>query len=159
MIDKALGDLYVHANKVLCPTTLGWPCTRKRVYGILILREVFGGYDVPRPRIFGSSWGAMAQRVQEDMEIFLEMFLRRCDISFEVFLLATQEEIDAEVTWMKSRPKSMGKDKVVGECAPVEFLTPHEKQNLEEYIKGLVKSGVRDPEAVAVQLNQNAKVW
>ena len=159
MMDKALGDLYVHASKVLCPTTLGWPCVRKRVYGILILREIFGSGDIPRPRVFGSTWEAMTQRVQEDMEMFLEMFTRRREITFEDFMNATQDEINQEVTWMKSRPKSQGKDKIVGECQPFEFLTAYEQNNIDVYYQQLTKSGVTNPEAVAVQLNQNAKVW
>lgn len=52
-IEEALGDVYIHLHRMVCPSALGFPVTRKRIYGLLISRKhVYEFYhrEVPKER-------------------------------------------------------------------------------------------------------------
>ena len=174
-IEEALADLFVHLHRIVCPSSLGFPVTRKRVYGVLISRkhiyefyhrEVPKSYGVPAELPDTIPYGKMKMLFEKVMCLFQ----RKCLITFHSLLVATEDEIDKECEWMAGRPKALTHWTPVDASATIrelrttnhgcyQFLTNVEQQNFKEYLAILSK---KMPDAVlrdvAVQLNQTARV-
>ncbi len=147
LMDKVLGDKYVHTSKICDSTDFGFPANRRRVYGVLIHRRVFlDGLSVTQ----SLGWAT------NKLDYLVSLFYRRRMATLEAFLIAKDEEIIEEVKWMQTRPKSLGKNFIPGYDEPCEFLTSFEKENVNQYYIKLKKMGF-PPNTTVIQLNQSAK--
>ena len=162
MIDGALGDIYVHLNRVIDPSTQGQPVARKRCWGVLFnksfLAEWSGGMSL--------RGGIPMTRMDMMFSRLLQLFERRCEISFHHCMISPEDEIIQDCNWMRSRRTSTARDlpesteelyKTQGGLA---FLTHGEKSNLECYRNLMLKKyGKSAVDRTAYQLNQNAREW
>ena len=163
IIDVALGDLYVHLNRIIDPSTQGHPVARKRCWGLLFLRTFLGEWSGGMSLRSGVS---AVSRMELMLSRLLQLFDRRCDISFHHCMIASEAEVIKDCTWMRSRRKSAAKnlqestEELYRTRGGTVFLTLAEKSNLDCYHNLLAKKwGKAMVKRVACQLNQSAREW
>ena len=129
-------DYHVFTD-VVCPTSLGFPGRRSRMWAVLFHRRKFA-------------------EVSCDLRSMLPLFHRDRTVSFHCIMVANSEELEAELQWAVSRPKSQAKTMDMEDVknVPRPFflaLTPAETTYYHGYMRRLTSEH-------AVQLNQNPLV-
>ena len=124
-LEPLLGDMYVIKSMHICSTDRGNPARRKRFWAVLCHRE-----SVTKV------WGSMTN--------VIPLFYRACEVSWEVFMIAEDEEqlkdeIENELRWAIARPKSgaagMTVEEVMQHPHPWRLaLNPCERRHREFYI-------------------------
>ena len=90
-VRRVLGDLFFIDYIIFSPDALGWKTRRPRLYIMGVLKVV--DEDLPRPPI--PTTGALENTL-------LMLFQRQCQFGQSAYLIATEEEIEAELTWART---------------------------------------------------------
>ncbi|CAE7886579.1 unnamed protein product, partial [Symbiodinium sp. KB8] len=133
VLEEHLGDGYVHAHVLLCPSMIGWPQNRSRFFGVAILRETCSWVGSP--------------------DDFLELFVRAVELDGDAFFQADENEVR---TMMQNRAHARGHH-VSREAMPSLHMavSPSGMAALEDY-KKLVHSRASMSGAFLCDLDQNA---
>ena len=84
ILTNALGDLYIVQSLVVDLKHCGIPGRRKRRFTLMVLRDV-------------------ARTATPWSELFVSKCIRTLNVNFALFLLASEDEVDAEVAWLQTR--------------------------------------------------------
>lgn len=114
-IENIVGNTYIMVYKAFCCTSIGWPNRRRRWYAILIHR-----------------CNVLLHCCHLDSAI--NLFTRVCACTFNVFLVATQNELNEELQWALERRSSRLYGYSADEVACLDFPMEDALTNLESHL-------------------------
>ena len=89
-LEDLIGTKYIILSIILSLFTLGVPNNRERRISLCVHRSLAACVRIP--------WSLH----------FTSIFLRDCQISFKEYMLASKEELDAELSWASKRKSETG---------------------------------------------------
>ena len=101
-----LSGTWLVLRLLICPSALGWPIARSRQYCLALRKDVVQML-IPVPRTVASLCPRML--VQQLEEFRHAVFDRTCNVTFHVFFVAGDSEVEQEKQWARSRPGTLGR--------------------------------------------------